>query len=295
MSVNDIIDYVNKTPGNTNPAVIKSMVELENYGVLEKAQQMDEETLAMAKAYTDSQRLAYTELERGAISWDGNIDGRAKFPLEYLGSGGFLYHISSTFLRPSDIYQLTVFNPGTGVHSSVKITEFVVEPGVTIVYGEYMSAIGSTSGILALSVNGAVDDLPPGTYVFHRDIDYIENIYGTVIETIHTIDPKYIPWNSAPGGGSSGGGIPIVELTTMGDQAGVPVSDEENAKLNEATANGVPFFVKLPISDGLIAPTTIAFYENEVAGVIAILPSMLGMDFSWAKRDDGWYAALNIH
>lgn len=38
MSVNDIIDYVIKTPGNTNPAVIKSMVELENYGVLEKAQ-----------------------------------------------------------------------------------------------------------------------------------------------------------------------------------------------------------------------------------------------------------------
>lgn len=67
MSVNDIIDYVIKTPGNTNPAVIKSMVELENYGVLEKAQQMDEETLALAKAYTDSQRLAYTEIKEVEI------------------------------------------------------------------------------------------------------------------------------------------------------------------------------------------------------------------------------------
>ena len=37
MSVNDIMNYVSKTPGNTNPAVIKSMVEAENYGVLEKA------------------------------------------------------------------------------------------------------------------------------------------------------------------------------------------------------------------------------------------------------------------
>jgi hypothetical protein len=53
MSVNDIMNYVSKTPGNTNPAVIKSMVESENYGVLEKAQQMDEETLALAKAYAD--------------------------------------------------------------------------------------------------------------------------------------------------------------------------------------------------------------------------------------------------
>ena len=53
MSVNDIMNYVNKTPGNTNPAVIKSMVESETYGVLEIAGQMDEETLEMAKAYTD--------------------------------------------------------------------------------------------------------------------------------------------------------------------------------------------------------------------------------------------------
>jgi hypothetical protein len=37
MSINDIMSYVSKTPGNTNPAVIKSMVESENYGVLEKA------------------------------------------------------------------------------------------------------------------------------------------------------------------------------------------------------------------------------------------------------------------
>lgn len=54
MSINDIINYVNKTPGNTNPAVIKTMVESETYGVLDKAKQMDEETLAMAKSYTNN-------------------------------------------------------------------------------------------------------------------------------------------------------------------------------------------------------------------------------------------------
>lgn len=54
MSVNDIMSYVSKTPGNTNPAVIKSMVEAENYSVLEQAQKMDEEVLAAAKAYADT-------------------------------------------------------------------------------------------------------------------------------------------------------------------------------------------------------------------------------------------------
>lgn len=199
---------------------------------------MDLLTLSLAKRYADEQRVAYTELERGSISWDGNVDGRAKFPLEYLGSGGFLYHISSTFLRPSDIDQLTAFNPETGVHSSVKVTEFVVEPGVTIVYGEYMSAIGGTSGIMALSINGAVDDLPPGTYVFHRDTDYIENIYGTVIETIHPIDPKYLP----------GVCLPVVELSTVASDTQTNLTAEEAEKIK--ALNGAPCIIKCNISVG---------------------------------------------
>ena len=41
MSVNDIMNYVNKTPGNTNPAVIKSMVESEkNKAVYESVEDL---------------------------------------------------------------------------------------------------------------------------------------------------------------------------------------------------------------------------------------------------------------
>lgn len=50
MSISNIVDYINKTPGNTNPSVVKSMVEGEMNS-----------TLKEANAYTDSQRLGYSE------------------------------------------------------------------------------------------------------------------------------------------------------------------------------------------------------------------------------------------
>lgn len=50
MSNSKILDYVMKTPGNTNRTILAQMIDSETSGVLEAA-----------KAYTDSQRLAYDE------------------------------------------------------------------------------------------------------------------------------------------------------------------------------------------------------------------------------------------
>jgi hypothetical protein len=50
MSNSKILDYVMRTPGNTNRTILAQMIDSETSGVLEAA-----------KAYTDSQRLAYEE------------------------------------------------------------------------------------------------------------------------------------------------------------------------------------------------------------------------------------------
>lgn len=51
----------------------------------------------------------------------------------------------------------------------------------------------------------------PDTVVCETAGEHTIAIYQET-ETIHPIDPKYIPWNSAPGGGG-GGGLPVVELS----------------------------------------------------------------------------------
>lgn len=59
----------------------------------------------------------------------------------------------------------------------------------------------------------------------------------TAPEIYHTIDPKYLP-------PSSGGGMPVVELTTVATEAGAELTESEIARFDEATANGSPFVLK---------------------------------------------------
>lgn len=75
------------------------------------------------------------------------------------------------------------------------------------------------------------------------------------------------------GGGSGGGGLPVVELTTApsteGD--GAALTAEENALVDAAISNGTPFVVNFPITqDGMTFKWSLIFagYSIEMDGVI---------------------------
>ena len=72
MSKNKIVEYVMNTPGNTNRTILGQMIDSEGKDTLEIVREMDEETLALAKQYTDSQRIAYEELKSVTARKDEN-------------------------------------------------------------------------------------------------------------------------------------------------------------------------------------------------------------------------------
>ncbi len=50
--------------------------------------------------------------------------------------------------------------------------------------------------------------------------------------------------------GGSGGGLPVVELTTAPTSEGAALTAEESAKMDELAAMGMPCIVKYPIGNG---------------------------------------------
>lgn len=79
MSVSDIVDYVNRTPHNTNPAVIRSMVENEIY-----------------KTKEESNEELKTLKEKGGVGWEEQIVTEimpaTAIPLGFDDGGGSAYY-----------------------------------------------------------------------------------------------------------------------------------------------------------------------------------------------------------
>ena len=62
-------------------------------------------------------------------------------------------------------------------------------------------------------------------------------------DKIIPIDPKYIPWDSMPGGGS-GGGLPVVEIANIAN-----ITAEESAALDKVATTDTPIIVKFVYMD----------------------------------------------
>lgn len=102
-------------------------------------------------------------------------------------------------------------------------------------------------------------------------------------DTIVPINPKYLP----TGGGS--GGLPVVEITTLPTLGAVPLSDAENAKLNEMAEIGTPFFAKIFLEGtALTAPVIVAEVEGMIVGYFLSLPREFGMSVGVQPAEDGW-------
>lgn len=201
---------------------------------------MDAVTLALAKAYTNSQRNGYVEYRDivcfpeaefefiGAVNLnipgnpfgDGDTvtvvyDGveyvrTAKlFPEEYNGLASGYYVGNLKFVGGED----------TG-------EPFALLSGFDRSYSNFL-------GFIVVDTDNFVD-LGGEEYSTHR--------IGckTVAETIHPIDPKFLP----------GAVLPVVELSTVPSTEGSPLTEAETAAIVEMAQNSTPIVLKFHDSDG---------------------------------------------
>lgn len=175
---------------------------------------MDIVTLAMAKAYSDS-KGGYAE--KNVFTWDGNTEG-----LDELD--GYLYRISDR------IPDVNTFVRLRGIAGGVEME--LTASDCTITEDNGVGWIKFDDTIAAAVVPSGFPSARSGVY-FAR---YNENSVMTYLEfaeTIHPIDPKYLP----------GVCLPVVELETAVTSTQAALSEEDGAQMD--TLNGEPAVLKL--------------------------------------------------
>lgn len=110
-----------------------------------------------------------------------------------------------------------------------------------------------------------------------------------VEQTITPIDPKYLP-------PSSGGGLPVVELTPAIELNGsAPLTTEESAMMDEMAAQGMPFICKCVLVEGDSAQTMTAVMNYSGAGGISMFVGGFAViSVNISNAEGSWVAGAAI-
>jgi hypothetical protein len=235
MSIKDITDYVRLTPGNTNPSVIGSMVQSEVNGTLKESKAYTDEQIRML---SESGRVGRVENPAEVLTFDGNTEGKFTLTLEGI-----------TFVRVSEkVYDLTKATSMTidGETVPLPISEFPMSTNefkidgilfIRVISKEEVENLGGLEGVKAGTYFCVAHDLEEG----YPDV-FVERLEFP--ETVHTIDPKFIP----------GVCLPVVELDYEGTlPIQLTLTEEQIAIVNAAAKAGTPIVVRLTQTDGGIS------------------------------------------
>lgn len=236
---------------------------------------MDIVTLAMTKQYTDSQRLAYTEVVKSPVflepvTFVGNTQVNAPFPLT--------------------IEEMLALNG-----KEVQVCLNGVEYPYTIAYNK--------NGGNAVGFRGINNAPVFAVYVFSEQLWNIENdsdpentstvsIYMKT-ETIHPIEAKYLP----------GVCLPVVEISTVLTlNSTVALTEEEGAMLDAAVAQNLPVVIRLKLKDNgsddesaqtasILASMSSDFYGT---GYPALVAQFVNISAVFAGSENGWMAVFDV-
>lgn len=246
MSVEEIVKYVRQTPGNTNPSVVSSMVNAEMNSTLEEA-----------KKYTDSKQLARTE--KKVYTFDGNVDGKENI----LG----LVKISDDEPDLKQAVSVEITTPETA-EGIITLTKDMFSVAVSDGTNGFVKGIQS---IILDDIHLVVCIPNEGLYFAYYE-DPVGIIYTSkiVFETVHQIDPKFIPnsiidlskiecgfyGNAQLSNFSSvvletamalilsGGGVAITTVRDIDHKLRRACTDAQNSKMRVQVSNG---YVDAPI------------------------------------------------
>lgn len=153
------------------------------------------------------EKLAYTETK--AFTYDGNYEGKEFTNID----------TSSYAVRVGDAIDPKTITKISGIMGG-QMQEMSASD-LTIIDASYGYRIVANGMTLMVIVTSDTFVVPVGTYVAHADIGYVTRVE---YETIHPIDPKYIP----------GAVLPVVELTTevsVANKNGTVLTADETAEV----------------------------------------------------------------
>lgn len=223
---------------------------------------MDMITLAMAKSYTNSQRLGYTE------TVDFMIVEKTKFDFAPELGVGDLYAVEIESVNRDKItagLQLVVHYDGEDYICTVMEVSGVFAFGNLGVLG-----IGPDTGepFLITDNGDRLGVIAADTAETHT----IGIICDT--ETVHTIDPKFIP----------GAVLPVVKLTTVVTAEGAELTVEEAAKMDALSGN--PAVLKANVEGvgeicGVINAMVVGGQQSYMVGFGTLYVILQNSDGAW--------------
>lgn len=194
---------------------------------------MDVVTLAMAKAYTDSQRIGYTEPEK-VLYWNGDTTNKEAFD-----ASTDIVRISAEYVDLSKVENLMV-----------KIAENQTLETKATYAREYIE-----DDVYVDCLMSALEPEYPVLVGFPTDIEGFFGIYAvtnypgyrfesaTIPGAVHTIDPKYLP--------SGVSAIRTIQLTTPVAMDGeTQLTAEEGKELDAALEAVCPVSLRLNLDMG---------------------------------------------
>lgn len=227
---------------------------------------MDITTLALAKAYTDSQRLAYVETGKAVVFQ------QTEFNIPYDDTDGlaFVEMLPSPFTLFLEKEYEVVWNGDPYKFVCKDCTEEFGDPSVYIggrsVFGEEDTEAPFTIIFANYEGEPFVGVYVPGTT---EDVT-VSLLISTEIETIHPIDPKYLP----------GAVLPVVEISNIEN-----LTEEEQATLTAYADQRTPILVKLFDGGVLMASGVFLFLDpgnGQKIYALAGLCSIMYVDSSWS-------------
>lgn len=221
MSINEIVNYVNRTPHNTNPSVIASMVRSSNnQAVYESVEELKR-----------NGGVGYTEKAK-VLTFDGDTTGKE--------SNGDMIKISGEYIDLERVTALSCFVFEYGEEVSVPVDELNV---FEFLDGQILATLEDHFPYIAASTADN-DIFTKGIYVFATADAYISRI--EFAEAVHTIDSKYLPE-------SSGGSLTVIELETEIGEDTTMLNEADIAKVSAAMVQRLPVVIRCNFMDGRIS------------------------------------------
>lgn len=200
---------------------------------------MDMPVLALAKNYTNSQRLGHKENRK--IINTGNSDAQDIF-----GNGRLYARISDT---PIDPEQVTGFVYIAGDSQE----RFWSASGLTLHHDSGTYAFTDNSGnLFVFIICVETDGIAPGVYVQSNDVFKIAELHYTIVIKM---DEAYLPGTFLPS-------LVVSEATTMAAAQSigewVDFTEDEHTIVEKAASQGLPMIIRFTVGVnvvlGIIAP-----------------------------------------
>ena len=235
MNISEIVNYVNRTPHNTNPNVIASMVQGANeQAVYESVEKLKQDG---GVGYIEKKVIALRDEMFDDIAGNDSFTDNG---MQYIRIGDYIdpYTISEVvFAANGEKY--TIPSQNMGVLEEADGFSILAD-------SSFIGGDGLVRGIFCLNENNSHDSLG-GTYVLAFNTE--TGITQITVETVHTIDPKYL------------GGVVLPVLTLSVDTIVAAYNSESlSADVNEREATeifyalncGMPLVVKNEVAEGVL-------------------------------------------